>query len=122
MHRRMKAALAAVLAVAMSTIPAGCANPNYIGIQVYGYIVGNVVDQNGKAIPNALVTSTGTNTTARTGATGGYTIQTVAVGEQTVTATAAGYQPQATPITVVVVANQGVTAPNIVLVAVTSSS
>ena len=118
----MKAVVAAVVAVFIGSTFAGCANPNYIGVQDYGYVVGNVVDQNGKPIPDALVTATGTNNTAHTGPTGGYNLQGVAAGEQTVTAYAAGYQSQASPITVIVVKDQGVTAPNIVLTSVASSS
>ncbi len=122
MHRGMKAIVAAALGAVLAWSLAGCANPNYIGVQDYGYIVGNVVDQNGKPIPNALVTSTGTNNTSRTGADGGFNIQNVATGEQTVTANAAGYQPLATPVTVIVVQNQGVQAGNIVLQSATPAT
>jgi hypothetical protein len=115
----MRAVIAALAGVFLAVSFSGCANPNYIGIQNYGYIVGNVVDQNGKAISNAFVYATGTTQTARTGPDGGFNIQNVAVGEQTVTAQAAGYQPQGSPVTVIVTQNAGVQAGNIVLQAAT---
>jgi len=118
----MRTLIVAVLSSVLAVSLAACANPNYIGVQDYGYIVGNVVDQNGKPIPNALVTATGTNGTARTGPDGGFNLQNVATGEQTVTASAAGYQPQATPVTVIVVQGQGVQAGNIVLPAATPAT
>jgi len=111
----MRRLVAVSLAAAMAWMLGGCANPNFIGVQDYGYIVGNVIDQNGKPIPNALVTATGTNQPARTGPDGAFNLQNVATGEQTVTATAAGYEPQATPVTVIVVTGTGVQAGNIVL-------
>ena len=111
-----------VLSFVLAGSLTGCPNPNFIGVQDYGYIVGNVVDQNGKAIPNALVTATGTNGTARTGPNGQYSLQNVATGEQTVTASAPGYQPQSSPITVIVVQGQGVSAANIVLQSATPTT
>jgi hypothetical protein len=111
----MKALVMALLGTFVACSFAGCTNPSFIGVQDYGYIVGNVLDQNGKPIANAIVTSTGTNVPSRTGADGGFNLQNVATGEQTVTATAAGYQPQAAPLTVIVVKDQGTQAGNIVL-------
>jgi len=106
-----------IVALTFSFSISGCANPNFIGVQDFGYVVGNVVDQNGKPIVNALVTVTGTSNggSGYTGATGGFNIQNVAVGEQTITASAAGYGSLASPVTVIVVKNQGVQAGNLVL-------
>jgi hypothetical protein len=118
----MRAVLVALSGVLLALSFSGCANPNYIGVQNYGYIVGNVVDQNGKPIANAFVYATGTTQTSHTGPDGGFNIQNVAVGEQTVTAQAAGYQPQGSPVTVIVVQNQGVQAGNIVLQSATPAT
>jgi TolB protein len=118
----MRAVIAALAGVLLSLSLSGCANPNYIGIQNYGYIVGNVVDQTGKPISNAFVYATGTTQTAHTGPDGGFNIQNVAVGEQTVTAQAAGYQPQGSPVTVIVTQNAGVQAGNIVLATATPAT
>jgi hypothetical protein len=106
---------AALAAVALAFSLSGCANPNGIGVQDFGYIVGNVTDSSGKPIVNAIVQVTGTNSgSGYTGASGGFTIQNVAVGEQTLTATAVGYATSA-PVTVIVTKDTGVTAPTIVL-------
>ena len=118
----MRTLIVVVLSFVVAASLTGCPNPNFIGVQDYGYIVCNVVDQNGKAIPNALVTATGTNGTARTGSTGGFNLQNVATGEQTVSASAAGYQPQSAPVTVIVVQGQGVQAGNIVLQSATPAT
>jgi hypothetical protein len=67
------------------------------------------------------VTATGTNGTARTGPTGGFSLQNVATGEQTVTVSAAGYLP-GSPVTVIVVQGQGVQAGNIVLQSATPTT
>jgi hypothetical protein len=88
---------------------AGCANPNLI--QDYGYVVGNVIDQNSKPVAGALVSATGTTTTTRTDDKGNFNLQNVAIGEQTVTIQAAGFGSGTA--TVIVVKNQGVTVPTV---------
>jgi len=90
---------------------AGCANPNLIGVQDYGYIVGNVIDQNSKPVAGALVSATGTTSTTRTDDKGNFNLQNVAIGEQTVTIQAAGFGSGTS--TVIVVKNQGVTVPTV---------
>jgi hypothetical protein len=92
-----------------------CANPNFIGVQDYGYIVGNVVDQNNKPVAGALISATGTTETSRTDQNGNFNIQKVAIGEQTVSIQAAGYSSGTA--TVIIVKDQGVTAPTIKLTA-----
>jgi hypothetical protein len=92
---------------------AGCANPNLIGVQDYGYIVGNVTDQNSKPVAGALVSATGTTTTSRTDDKGNFNLQNVAIGEQTVTIQAAGYGSGTA--TAIVVKNQGVTVPTVTI-------
>ncbi len=113
--RMILRSLAAFCALAFALT--GCADPNFIGIQDFGYIVGNVVDQNGKPVQGALVTSTGvTGAPATTGPNGSFSIQNVAVGQQTVTVNPpGGYSAPAAPITVIVVKGQGVSAGNIVI-------
>ncbi len=112
----LRAALAGLVLTFSLT---ACANPNYIGVQDFGYIVGNVVDSTGKPIVNAVVTATGSSSggTGYTGQNGGFDLQNIAAGEQTVTATAAGYNTSA-PVTVIVVKGQGVQAGNITLTSV----
>ncbi len=67
----------------------GC-DPNYIGVQDYGSIAGNVVDQKGTPLASAIV-SVGSLATIRSDAKGGFVLPHVPVGEQTVQAQAAGY-------------------------------
>jgi len=109
-HRLRFATAVAALAIAASA-PAGCANPNFIGVQDYGYVVGNVIDQNNKPVVGALISATGTTATSRTDNKGNFNLQNVAVGEQTVTIQAAGFTSGSA--TVIVVKNQGVTVPTV---------
>jgi len=108
---RLRFATAAVALVLAGGALAGCANPNLIGVQDYGYIVGNVTDQNSKPVAGALVSATGTTTTTRTDEKGNFNLQNVAIGEQTVTIQAAGFASGTS--TVIVQKNQGVTVPTI---------
>jgi len=96
----------------------GC-DPNYIGVQDYGSVIGNVVDQAGKPIANAFVRITGTTTTSSTDARGGFLIQHVAVGQQTLTAYAGGFNGQAT-LDVIVVKDKTVSAGNLSLLSTTA--
>jgi hypothetical protein len=103
-----------------ATTFAGCANPNFIGVQDYGTIIGNVVDGGTKPISGALVSSTGSSSTFRTAADGSFTLPQVAIGTQTLSVSAPGYAPPATQPSVVVPKNGTVPAGNIVLISVTS--
>ncbi len=99
-----------------------CANPNFIGIQDYGTIVGNVVDTSGKPIVGALISSTGSASTYRTVGDGSFMLPQVAVGVQTLGVSAPGYGPPTTSLEVEV--KKGLTVSpspgNIVLPSVTS--
>jgi len=112
--------VASLAALALLTLVGahGC-DPNQIGVQDYGTIVGRVADQNGSPIPNALVSSTGTTVTATTDKTGAFAIVHVAVGEQTVTAHAAGYAASATA-DVIVAKDQTVQAGDLKLTSIIS--
>jgi hypothetical protein len=116
--RRRDLALLGAVAFATLLGSKGC-DSNYIGVQDYGSVIGNVVDQSGKPIPNAFVRITGTTTTSTTGPMGAFTIVHVAVGEQTVTAYAAGYDGQATA-DVIVVKDKTASAGNLSLLATTA--
>lgn len=98
-----------------------CANPNFIGVQDYGTIIGNVVDTTGKPIVGALVSATGTSSTYRTNGDGSFSLPQVAVGAQTVNVSAAGYGPPTTQPSVVVAKDMTVAAGNIVLPSITSA-
>ena len=108
------------LGIVSTATLAGCTNPNFIGVQDYGTIIGNVVDGSGKPLAGALVSSTGSSSTFRTAGDGSFTLPQVAIGTQTISVSAPGYAPPATQPSVVVPKNGTVAAGNIVLVSVTS--
>ncbi len=95
----------------------GC-DPNYIGVQDYGSIGGNVVDQKGVPIPQAIV-SVGSLVTIRSDSKGAFVLPHVPVGEQSVQAQAAGYASGS--VTVIVAKDKDVSAGNIVLTATTTN-
>ncbi|MGZ3540554.1 MAG: carboxypeptidase regulatory-like domain-containing protein [Vulcanimicrobiaceae bacterium] len=79
----------------------GCSNPNAIGVQDYGMVAGRVLDAtNNRPVRNALV-SIGSLYTAYTDPDGGFTLTTIPIGTQTVTATAPGYMRASTDVHVV---------------------
>jgi hypothetical protein len=93
--RRRDIAVLGILSLATLIGAKGC-DSNYIGVQDYGSIIGNVVDQAGRPIANAFVRTTGSTGTSTTDAKGGFFLTHVAIGQQTVTAYAAGYNGQVT--------------------------
>ncbi|MDQ2908982.1 MAG: carboxypeptidase-like regulatory domain-containing protein [Candidatus Eremiobacteraeota bacterium] len=95
----------------------GC-DPNYIGVQDYGSIAGNVVDQKGAPISSAIV-SVGSLATIRSDAKGAFVLPNVPVGEQTVQAESAGYVTGS--VTVIVTKDKSVSAGNIALTASTTT-
>jgi endo-alpha-N-acetylgalactosaminidase len=99
----------------------GCPNPTTIGLQDYGSINGNVVSATGSPIQGAVVSSTGSTQPVTTGPNGTFTLTGVAVGQQTVTASAAGYATAT--VQVIVTKDSTVTVPgnNIVLTQTTST-
>jgi hypothetical protein len=104
--------------LALVALIGGC-NPDGIGLQDFGTIVGRVADQNGNPLQGALVSATGTTYTFTTDKTGAFSIERVAVGEQTVTVHAAGYIGSATA-DVIVQKDQTVQAGDLKLTAVTA--
>ncbi len=109
----------AVIAGSLLLTLSGCANPTFIGVQDYGSVYGNVVSTAGAALGGVLVSSTGSTTVVTSAPNGSFTLNNVAVGEQTVTAQSAGYATTMT--TVVVTKDQSVNAGNIQLAATTST-
>jgi|SRR5579872_6358 len=99
-----KLALAVCLALAAGL--AGCSNFNYpIGVQQFGSVTGTVVDATTKQpLGGANVNVTCGGQAAHTDPNGGFTINQVAIGTQTCTINAVGYQPWG-PTSVTVTAN-----------------
>ncbi len=77
-------------------------DPNAIGVQNYGSIVGRVYDAKTlKAIPGKiLVSATGCNNPVYANPDGTFLLTQVAEGTQTVTATAGGYTSQSVQVLV----------------------
>lgn len=70
----------------------GCSNPNAIGVQQYGTVVGRVLDAtNNRPVANALV-SVGSIYTAYSDPAGAFSIPGIPIGPQDVTASAPGYE------------------------------
>ena len=113
---RLVGAFAAVIALAASL--GGCTDPGYIGVQDYGEIRGNVVDQKGAPLGGAIV-SVGSLATIRSNADGSFVLPHVPVGEQVVNARLDPYGPGT--VTVIVAKAKSVSADNIVLTKQTSN-
>ncbi len=117
---RLNAPLGGLLAVvALSTLlgAKGC-DPNYIGVQDYGSIQGNAVDQKGRPLAGAIV-YVGSLATIRSAPDGAFLLPHVPSGEQTVNASLGGYQTGSA--TVIVTKDKQVSAGNIVLTQVTAN-
>jgi hypothetical protein len=73
------------------TLPGGCVDPNAIGVQQYGTIIGRVVDDKSKKpIANAFVV-VNSLLQGRTDSTGVFSIAKVPEGIQHITVNATGY-------------------------------
>jgi hypothetical protein len=79
----------------------GCSStPNVVGVQDYGAVTGRVLDaMTNKPIPTALV-SVGSLYTSQADARGGFIINVVPVGDQTVTARSPGYDTATADVTI----------------------
>jgi hypothetical protein len=108
MFRSRFAALACILVLPLFN---ACANPNAIGVQDYGTIVGRVYDARTDQPLNDVIVSVGSLTTGHTGPDGSFTLTQVPAGTQTVTVYAPpGYLPPA-PVQATVQSNQTVAVP-----------
>ena len=70
----------------------GCSNPNAVGVQQYGTIVGRILDATtNRPVANALI-SVGSLYTAYSDPNGAFTLSNIPIGHQDVTASMAGYE------------------------------
>jgi uncharacterized membrane protein len=110
MLRSRFVALACMTAALLVT---ACANPNAIGVQDNGTIVGRVYDARTNQPLNGAIVSVGSLTTAHSGPDGSFTLTQVPTGEQTLIVYALpGYLAPA-PVQVLVQSNQTTAAPPI---------
>jgi hypothetical protein len=90
---RRTRALVLLLAGLLGVSLAACVNPNAIGVQTYGTVVGVVVDARTQKPINGAYVWIGSTTNARvTDPNGGFVIPNIPEGTQTVHVTAGGYQ------------------------------
>ena len=93
-------ALGFVLLLGAGANGGGCSNPNAVGVQDYGSVVGRVLDAtNNRPVPGALV-AVGSLYTGTADPRGGFTLGPVPIGVQQLSATAPGYQTTTVPVTV----------------------
>jgi hypothetical protein len=69
----------------------GCSNPNAVGVQQFGTIVGRVLDATNNRPVSGVLVSVGSLYTAYTDPTGAFTLSNIPIGTQQVTANAPGY-------------------------------
>ncbi len=80
-----------VILLSLGANGGGCSNPNGVGVQQYGTIVGRVLDAtNNRPVSNVLI-SVGSIYTAYTDPSGAFTLSNIPIGHQDVTASAPGY-------------------------------
>jgi len=97
----------------------GCADPSLIGVQDFGSVYGNAVSSTGQPLSMALVSSTGTTSTVSTATNGSFTLNNVAVCEQTVSVSEPGYATATADV--IVTKNQSVNAGNLTLTVETNT-
>lgn len=92
--------LGCVFLLSLGANGGGCSNPNAVGVQQYGSIVGRILDATtNRPVAGALV-SVGSLFTATSDPNGAFTLSNIPIGHQEVTASAPGYQRNATTVMV----------------------
>lgn len=92
--------LGLVLLLSLGAQGGGCSNPNAVGVQQFGTVVGRILDATtNRPVSNVLV-SIGSLYTAYSGPNGAFTISNIPIGHQEVTASAPGYTRNSMPATV----------------------
>jgi|SRR5579884_1275611 len=86
-----------VLLLSLGANGGGCSNPNAVGVQQYGSIVGRVLDATNNRPMSGVLVSVGSLYTAYTDANGGFTLSNIPIGMQQVTASAPGYMRNSAP-------------------------
>lgn len=70
----------------------GCSNPNSVGVQQFGTIVGRILDATTNRPVSGALVSVGSLYTATSDPNGAFTLSNIPIGHQDVTATAPGYE------------------------------
>lgn len=86
--------LGVVMMLSLGANGGGCGgNPNAIGVQQYGRIVGRVLDATNNRPISGVLVSVGSLYTSYTDPNGAFSFSTIPIGPQQVTANSPGYTP-----------------------------
>jgi hypothetical protein len=85
--------LGVVMMLSLGANGGGCSNPNAIGVQQYGRIVGRVLNATDNRPLSGVLVSVGSLYTTYTDPNGAFTFSTIPIGLQQVTANSPGYSP-----------------------------
>jgi hypothetical protein len=85
--------LGVVMMLSLGANGGGCSNPNAIGVQQYGRIVGRVLDATNNRPVSGVLVSVGSLYTTYTDPNGAFSFTTIPIGMQQVTANSPGYSP-----------------------------
>ena len=82
-----------VLLLSLGANGGGCSNPNAIGVQQYGSIVGRILDATNNRPISGVLVSVGSLYTTYSDPTGAFSLSNIPIGVQQATANAPGYAP-----------------------------
>ncbi len=85
--------LGIVMFLSLGANGGGCSNPNAVGVQQFGTIVGRVLDATNNRPVSGVLVSVGSLYTTYSDPMGGFTLSNIPIGSQQVTANAPGYAP-----------------------------
>lgn len=86
-----------ILLLSLGANGGGCGNPNSVGVQQFGTIVGRVLDATNNRPVSGVLVSVGSLYTTYTDAKGGFTLSNIPIGSQQLTANAPGYLANTVP-------------------------
>lgn len=86
-----------VLLLSLGANGGGCSNPNAVGVQQFGSIVGRVLDATNNRPVSGVLVSVGSLYTTYTDGRGGFTLSNIPIGVQQLTANAPGYLANTLP-------------------------
>ena len=82
-----------VLLLSLGANGGGCGNPNSVGVQQFGAVVGRILDATNNRPVSGVLVSVGSLYTTYSDPNGGFALSNIPIGMQQVTANAPGYSP-----------------------------
>jgi carboxypeptidase family protein len=89
-----------VLLLSLGAEGGGCSNPNAVGVQQYGTIVGRILDATNNRPVSGVLVSVGSLYTTYSDPNGGFTLSNIPIGNQQIAANAPGYATNTAPVRV----------------------